>query len=78
MNLQLVRGCKVGKGMFASFIELEVKFLCHALEPIFVPMLNNATCEKRYGKECHMRCARFIDGIVAGSRISWRVPGKTM
>ena len=78
MGLHLVRGCKVGKGMFASFIELEADLLKHTLEPMFVPMLNNVTCEKRYGKECHMNCKRFIDGIIAGSSISWRSSGKTM
>lgn len=78
MELRLVRGCKVGRGIFASFIELEAMFLKGALEPIFVPMLNNVTCEKRYGAKCHMNCERFIDGIIAGSSISWRAPGKTM
>lgn len=78
MDLRLVRGCKVGKGVFASFIELEARFLINALEPIFVPMSNNTECEKRRGKECHMGCNRFIDGIVAGHTISWRNPGKTM
>lgn len=78
MDLRFVRGCKVGKGIFASFIELEVDILKDALEPMFVPMLNNVTCEKRYGTECHMKCARFIDGIVSGPSISWRNPGKTM
>ena len=78
MDLRFVRGCKVGKGIFASFVELEADLLKDALEPMFVPMLNNVTCEKCYGKECHMNCARFIDGIIAGSSISWRAVGKTM
>lgn len=78
MDLRFVRGCKVGKGIFASFIELEADLLKDALEPVFVPMLNNVTCKKRYGTECHMNCARFIDGIVSGPSISWRASGKTM
>ncbi len=78
MDLRLVRGCKVGKGIFASFIELEADLLRDALEPMFIPMLNNVRCEKRYGVGCHMNCKRFVDGIVSGSSISWRAPGKTM
>ena len=77
--MKLIRGCKMGKGIFASFVELEARILKDALEPILVPMSNNTTCGRRYGKECSMDgCDRFIDGIVVGHHVSWRCVGKTM
>lgn len=83
MDIKIMQGCKMGAGIFASFIELEMHVLKHCLEPRVIPKQVNVTCPSRNASEkhrfnCPEECTRLTFGFYSGPHVSFRIKGARM
>lgn len=64
MEIKIISGCAIGKGIFASFACLE--------KTDVLPMRLVTECSMKLSKYCNIDvCPRFRSGYAGSHRISW-------